>query len=442
MSDLPRRAFTRTAKLASLPLGFAGRTTIGLGRRIGGHPADEVSEDVHRRTAEHLFEVLGDLKGGAMKLGQALSVFEAALPEELAEPYRATLTRLQEAAPAIPAGTVHEVLRESLGPDWRRLFRSFPDEPAAAASIGQVHRAVWHDGREVAVKVQYPGARKALLSDFHQLARISRMFTVIMPGLEVRPLLAELKDRIIEEVDYGLEADAQTGFAQAYAGDPDIAVPAVLAGHDRVLVTEWLTGRSLSAVIADGDRRERDHAGLLYTRFLFSGPERAGLLHADPHPGNFRLLPDGRLAVLDFGAVNRLPDGFPPAFGRLVSIGLRGDAATVVRGLVDEGFLPADSRVDPEAVLEFLMPCAEPARSERFAFTRDWLRGEARRVTRRQPDGVLRELNLPPSYLLIHRVVLAAAGVLCQLEAEVPVRGEIARWVPGFLDGAADLPRG
>ncbi|MFC7327694.1 ABC1 kinase family protein [Marinactinospora rubrisoli] len=435
MTDLPRRAFTRTARLASLPLGYAGRTTIGLGRRIGGRSADEVSEDVHRRTAEHVFEVLGDLKGGAMKLGQALSIFEAALPDELAEPYRATLTRLQEAAPAMPPDTVQEVLRDSLGPDWRRLFRFFPDEPAAAASIGQVHRAVWHDGREVAVKVQYPGAHRALLSDFHQLARISRMLTLIMPGLEVRPLLAELKDRIVEEVDYGLEADAQTGFADAYAGDPDIAVPEVLAGCDRVLVTEWLTGRPLSAVIADGDRRERDHAGLLYTRFLFSGPERAGLLHADPHPGNFRLLPDGRLAVLDFGAVNRLPDGLPPAFGRLVSIGLRGDAATVVRGLVDEGFLSADSRVEPEAVLEFLMPSAEPARNERFAFSRDWLRSEARRLTRRQPDSVLRELNLPPSYLLIHRVVMAATGVLCQLEAEVPVRAELERWVPGFREG-------
>ncbi|WP_243742241.1 ABC1 kinase family protein [Actinorugispora endophytica] len=432
MSDLPRRAFSRTAKLASLPLRYAGRSTVGIGRRMTGTPSDEVISDIQRRTAEHVFEVLGTLKGGAMKLGQALSVFEAALPEEFAGPYRDTLTRLQENAPPIPAATVHQVLADSLGPRWRDRFSSFDDSPAASASIGQVHRAVWHDGRAVAVKVQYPGAGKALLNDFHQLARISRLFTVVMPGLEVKPLLAELKDRIIEELDYGLEADAQQGFAEAYGDDPDFVVPEVLAAHERVLVSEWLDGRPLSSVITDGSRDERDRAGLLYTRFLFSGPERAGLLHADPHPGNFRMLADGRLAVLDFGAVNRLPDGFPLAFGRLIRIGLLGDGRTVRDGLVDEGFLRSDSELEPQQLLDFLMPFAEPARGERFAFDRDWLRGEAQRLFQRS-NAVLPELNLPPSYVLIHRVVMAATGVLCQLEAEVPVRSEVEQWIPGFL---------
>ena len=129
-----------------------------------------------------MFKVLGELKGGAMKFGQAMSIFEAALPEELAGPYRATLTKLQDAAPPMPAATVHRVLAEQLGADWRQQFTSFDDKPAAAASIGQVHRAVWRDGREVAVKVQYPGAGEALTADLDQIARVARLFGALAPG--------------------------------------------------------------------------------------------------------------------------------------------------------------------------------------------------------------------------------------------------------------------
>src|SRR5712691_13294149 len=242
MSDLPRRAVTRTAKLATLPVGLVGRTALGLGRRLGGRPAELVAQEIQQRTAEQIFRVLGELKGGAMKLGQALSIFEAALPPEIAGPYRATLTRLQESAPPLPARTVHKVIASDMGEDWRARFAEFDDRPTAAASIGQVHRAVWQDGRQVAVKIQYPGAGKALLSDFTQLSRIARLFGVLMPGLDVKPLIAELKDRIAEEIDYQLEATSQRAFAEAYAGDPDIYVPPVVQATDHVLITEWMDG--------------------------------------------------------------------------------------------------------------------------------------------------------------------------------------------------------
>src|SRR3954468_17173689 len=198
MSDIPRRAVTRGAKLATLPLGFAGRATLGLGKRLGGRPAELIATEIQQRTAEQIFRVLGELKGGAMKFGQALSIFEAALPEDLAAPYRVALTKLQEAAPALPVSAVHRVLAEQLGENWREHFQSFDDRPAAAASIGQVHRAVWSDGRDVAVKVQYPGAGEALTADLDQLSRIARMFGSLTPGMDVKPLIAELRERVVE----------------------------------------------------------------------------------------------------------------------------------------------------------------------------------------------------------------------------------------------------
>jgi len=442
MSDLPRKAVTRTAKLAALPLGFAGRATWGLGKRIVGESAEIVGRELQQRTADQLFKVLGELKGGAMKFGQALSVFESALPEEVAGPYRAALTKLQEAAPPMPTRTVHTVLEERLGKDWRELFAEFDDKPSAAASIGQVHRAVWHDGREVAVKVQYPGAGEALLSDLNQLGRFARLLGPLVPGIDIKPLINELRDRVSEELDYGLEAQAQQAHAEEFADDPDVLVPAVVHQSEQVLITEWIDGVPLSEVIADGTQEQRDRAGQLLARFLFSGPARTGLLHADPHPGNFRLLPGGpegkddwRLGVLDFGTVDRLPGGLPDTIGTSLRMTLDGDAEAVYDLLRTEGFVKESIELDPDAVLDYLLPIIEPAVVEEFTFTRGWMRSQAARIADpRSPAHQLgKQLNLPPAYLLIHRVTLSTIGVLCQLGAAVRLREELEEWLPGFL---------
>jgi predicted unusual protein kinase regulating ubiquinone biosynthesis (AarF/ABC1/UbiB family) len=432
VTDLPRRAVTRTAKLASLPLGLAGRTALGVGKRVGGKPTEVVLAEVQQRTAEQMFRVLGELKGGAMKFGQALSVFEAAIPEELAAPYRASLAQLQEAAPALPADRVHAVLAEQLGPRWRGRFIEFDDEPAAAASIGQVHRAVWRDGRQVAVKIQYPGAGQALKSDLTQIGRMMRLVSPLYPGLDVAPLVDELQSRMHEELDYRREARSQRAFRKAFDDGSDFFVPDVVFASDEVLVSEWVGGTPLRSLIESGTTEQRNRSGLLLGQLFFCGPARAHMLHADPHPGNFRLMDDGRLAILDFGAVDRLPKGLPRPIGQLARRAIDGDSEGVLAGLRREGFVKPSVSIDADELLGYLVPLLEPLRHEEFHFERAWIRAEAMRLADLRKATTGMKLNLPPSYMLIHRVALGVMGVLCQLDATAPFRAQAERCLPGF----------
>ncbi|RYU14073.1 ABC1 kinase family protein [Nocardioides iriomotensis] len=445
MTELPRKAVARTARLAALPLGYAGRTAMGMGRRIGGAPAEAVLTEVQQRTAEQLFRTLGELKGGAMKMGQALSILESALPEEVAAPYREQLTRLQDSAPPMSAATVRAVLSAELGRHWRDELVEFDEDPAAAASIGQVHRGRWKDGREVAVKLQYPGAGEALMSDLRQLARVARTFGSLVPGVDVKPLIAEMQERVAEELDYTLEAEAQAQFAAEFEGDPDVLVPHVVTHTSRVLVSEWVESpASLARLIAEGTQEQRDHYGERYIRFLFAGPARVGLLHADPHPGNFRVLPTedgslGGLGVVDFGAVARLPErSLPHSIGALLRIASYDDYDDVLTGLRDEGFVKPNIRVDPAELRAYLGPFVEPARTETFRFSREWMRAQFQRIQDpKQPGSTLvLKLNLPPSYLLIHRVWVGSIGVLSQLGAELPFRAILEESLPGFAERA------
>ncbi|MGA8845420.1 MAG: AarF/ABC1/UbiB kinase family protein [Nocardioides sp.] len=443
MADLPRKAAVRTARLAALPLGYAGRKTMGIGKRLGGAPAEAVMSDLQQRTAEQLFRTLGELKGGAMKFGQLLSVFEAALPEDVAAPYRDQLTRLQDSAPPMPTATVREILARDLGADWRDKLVWLDGGPTAAASIGQVHKGRWHDGREVAVKVQYPGAGDALLSDIKQLSRLARTIGPVFPGLDIKPLVEEVRARAVDELDYTLEAEAQTVFADAFADDPEIVVPRVVAVGPTTIVTEWLdSDSSLAKIIKEGSVEERNHYGELLVRFMFAGPSRTGMLHADPHPGNFRIIPNqdgtpGRLGVLDYGAVARLPEGnLPRAMGSLIRLAALGDSDELMAGLRREGFIKERINLDPQLLMEYLAPFAEPTMVERFQFTRAWMREQFARLNDpRDPAFTIAiKINLPASYMLIHRTWIGGIGVLSQLEAEAPFNAILTEYLPGFAD--------
>jgi hypothetical protein len=208
-------------------------------------------------------------------------------------------------------------------------------------------------------------------------------------------------------------------------------------------VTEWLESpHSLAHVIREGTQEERDHYGELFVRFLFAGPSRTGMLHADPHPGNFRVIPHddgspGRLGVLDYGAVARLPDaGLPEAMGRLIRIAGDREPAELMAGLRDEGFIKPGVDVDPLLVLDYLSPFVEPTLVDRFRFSREWMQGQFQRINNpKEPTyTVAMKLNLPPAYLLIHRTWLGGVGVLSQLGAEAPFRAILEENLPGFAD--------
>jgi predicted unusual protein kinase regulating ubiquinone biosynthesis (AarF/ABC1/UbiB family) len=380
--------------------------------------------------------VLGELKGGAMKFGQALSVMEAAIPEEFAEPYRDALTKLQSEAPPLPAKSVHRVLDQQLGTRWRERFQSFDDTPAASASIGQVHRAVWSDGRAVAVKVQYPGADEALRADLKTLSRMTGLFATVMPGADVRPVLAELTARTEEELDYRIEAEYQRTFAKAFADDPNYSIPKVVASAPKTVVTEWLSATPLSAVIAKGTPEERNRAGALLAQFHVQAPAVAGLLHCDPHPGNFMLLDDGRMGVIDFGACAPMPNGLPRELGEMLRLARDEKFDLLTELLRDNHFVIPGRTVTDREIDDYLRPFTDPIKAESFHFTRSWLQRAAGSATEfdSQQFRTARALNLPPKYLMIFRVLMGSVGICAQLNAEAPYMRIMRDWLPGFAD--------
>ncbi len=436
VSDIKRGRAARNAKLASLPVGMAGRAAMGFGKRLTGKSKDEVNAELMDKAAQQLFTVLGELKGGAMKVGQALSVMEAAIPEQYGKPYREALTKLQREAPPMPAARVHRVLDAQLGTKWRDRFASFDDKAVASASIGQVHKAVWADGREVAVKIQYPGADEALRADLKTMQRMVGVLKQLSPGADVQGVVDELIERTEMELDYRLEADNQRAFAKAYEGDPHFVVPHIVASAPKVVIQEWIEGIPLSHIIRDGTQEQRDLMATRLFEFSDDAPRRLEMVHGDAHPGNFMLLPGDKMGVIDFGAVAPMPGGWPVELGQILRYAVDKNYDKLLPTMQKAGFIQKGQQVSTREIDDMLKQYVEPLQVPVFHYQRSWLQ----RMTTLELDRAAgqikaaRQMDIPPKLAIPMRVIASIVAISCQLDAHVPTRRIAEEMVPGFSD--------
>ena len=422
VSEIKRGGVARNAKLASLPVGIAGRAALGFGKRLTGKSKDEVNAELMEKAAHQLFTVLGELKGGAMKVGQALSVMEAAVPEQFGEPYREALTKLQREAPPLPAAKVHRVLDAQLGTKWRDRFTSFDDTPVASASIGQVHKGVWSDGREVAVKIQYPGADEALRADLKTMKRLVGVFKQLSPGADVQGVVDELIERTEMELDYRLEAENQRAFAKAYKDHPHFVVPAIVASAPKVVIAEWMDGIPMSRIIREGTVEERDLMGTRLFELTYDAPRRLEMMHGDAHPGNFMMLADGKMGVIDFGAVAPMPGGIPVELGLVVRYAMERDYDKLLPTMEKVGFIQKGEQVSSREIDDMLRQYVEPLEVDVFHYTRKWLQRMAARNMDISADSIraARQMDIPAKLAIPMRVIASNVAISCQLNPHIP----------------------
>jgi predicted unusual protein kinase regulating ubiquinone biosynthesis (AarF/ABC1/UbiB family) len=331
---------------------------------------------------------------------------------------------------------VHRVLDAQLGTKWRGRFSSFDDAPVASASIGQVHKAVWSDGRDVAVKIQYPGADEALRADLKTMHRMVGVFKQLSPGADVEGVVDELIQRTEMELDYRLEADNQRSFAKAYRDHPHFAVPKVVASAPKVVIQEWIQGMPMADIIRDGTPEQRDLIGTRLLELTFDAPGRLQMLHGDAHPGNFMLLPDDRMGVIDFGAVAPLPGGLPIELGTMLRLARDKNYDLLLPTMEKAGFIQKGGQVSVRDIDEMLRQYVEPIEVDVFHYTRKWLQKMSTIEMDRSVAQIrtARQMDLPPKLVIPMRVTMSVAAILCQLDAHVPIKRLSEELIPGFAE--------
>ena len=384
------------------------------------------------RSAEDVAEVLGGMKGAIMKAGQMLSFIADGLPPEA----QAALATLQADVPPMAPSLAEKVVRDELGAPPDKLFLDWDPVPVAAASIGQVHRAVMPDGRMVAVKVQYPGVDRAIKSDLDNAEMLYGLFAnFALKNLDVKALVDELRARMADELDYRIEAAHQDEFFEAYEGHPFIRIPKVVPERSarRVLTSEWVEGKRWDDFLASASQPQRNRAGEVLFRFAQGSINRLGIFNGDPHPGNYRFHDDGTVTFLDFGLVKRWQPGELEPLTPVLDAILDSNPQAAVDAAVAAGFLPADHGFDPEFVFDYIRGPYEPFEKESFTYNRRWTTQALQKVVDIQGTygELIRRLNMPTSYVILDRVVWGISALLGRLRATNAWRGILAEYRSG-----------
>jgi predicted unusual protein kinase regulating ubiquinone biosynthesis (AarF/ABC1/UbiB family) len=436
---IPKGRVRRSAKLGTA-MGvqasrYAGTKTTNVARSRASK--ERRLEARHLETAMKMVSVLGEMKGAAMKLGQLASFIDTEfLPPEYAEIYHDELAKLRTSAPPMPWKKVVKVLEEDYrGEPLDELFAEIEEEAFAAASIGQVHRATLHDGRTVAVKIQYPGVAEALEADLRNASVIVRLARALAPGLDAKAIAEELRERVLEELDYEYEAQNQRAFSRAYRGHPFIYVPDVITrlSRRRVLVTEYVEGLGFEE-IRELPKPDRDRFGEIVFRFCFGSIYHLQHFNADAHPGNYILLDDGRVAFLDFGMTKRLDREQIELEQRAIDAASRRDPEALRQALHDLGFIKNPTKLDAELLLEHVMAVGGwyiEDREVEVSPRRVMKAIESTSDPRSEYYGLMRRENLPAEELMGRRMETGVMAVLAKLRAKRNWHRISREWIYG-----------
>src|SRR3954467_2974957 len=422
--EIPGGRVQRTAKVGQA-LGSSGARYAGTRARNVVRSKDAGTAELDKRhleTAERMVDALGQMKGAAMKIGQLASFIDTDfLPPEYRELYQDKLSSLRSEAPTMEWKKVKQVLEEEWEDPVEELFDDFEHDAAAAASIGQVHRATLPDGRQVAVKIQYPGVAKALRADMQNAGLIMRMAKALAPGLDAKAAAAELKERVLEELDYEYEAQNQRTFARAYRGHPFVYVPDVITrlSRSRVLVSEWVDGMGFEEIKAL-PQEERNRFGEIVFRFCFGSIYHLQHFNADAHPGNYLLMADGRVAFLDFGMTKRLDTEQISLEIAAIEAAIEGDPQRVRDALTEIGYIKRPERIDAEKLMRHVRAVGGWYMvDDEVTIDSDTVMTAIESMTdpRSEFYDLMRQQNLPADELMGQRMQTGVLAVLGQLNA-------------------------